>query len=412
MDLNSGHPYWQLKDGIPSGYPHLKENTHTTVLIIGGGITGALCAWHLIKRGIDCIVIDKSLIGAGSTGAAPGILQYDMGHSLLHLRRQLGNEQAERLFHMSGEAIARLREIAFEIGFTDLQSRPGLHLASYKKDLPFFEQEFKCQKAAGFNVDWLEAADLETRFGINGQAAIYSSNACQLNTFGFTHALLKHAVNKGLRVFERTKAGLVNNAGGGVELITDEGISIRAASMICTSVNETKALIEEKILDLHSTYVLMSKPAVSPGELWPDNITIRTSDHPRFYLRGTREGRMLIGGRDEPLSTFKIRNQLLRKKKVQLHNDFRRIFPAKAFEPEYAWTGTFGVTRDGLPFIGSYPLKKNVYFAVGFGANNVELSQVAASLIDKCIRNKKEKGLEIFSFNRTRNPVFPDGEMF
>jgi glycine/D-amino acid oxidase-like deaminating enzyme len=405
MDINSGHPYWRLKDGIPYSYPQLKENTDTPVLIIGGGITGALCAWHLTQKRIDCIVIDKGLIGAGSTGAAPGILQYDMGRPLVHLRQELGSEKADRFFHISNDAVSQLGEIAFNIGFTDLQSRPGLYLASYKKDLPFFKQEFECQRSAGLNVNWLDAAELET-FGISGHGAIYSMNGGQVNTFGFTHALLNNGVNKGLRVFERTNADVVSNSAEGVALKTEEGFTIKAARVICTSANVAMTLIEDDIINLQSTYVLISEPAILPGELWPENITIRTSDHPCLYLRSTREGRMLIGGRDEPLSTFKIRNQLLRKKKVQLQNDFRKIFPTRAFEPAYAWTGTFGVTLDGLPFIGNHPLKKNILFAVGFGANSVVGSQVAASLLDKCIRNKKDKNLDTFSFTRNGKQLF------
>lgn len=410
MDINSGHPYWRLKDGIPNSYPRLTENIHTSILIIGGGITGALCAWHLIQKGIDCIVIDKGLIAAGSTGAAPGILQYDMGQSLSRLRGELGNEKAHRFFGLSGEAVSRLDEIAADIGFTDLQMRPGLWLASYKKDLPFFKQEFECQKAAGLPVNWLDAADLKA-FGIDGHGAIYSSTGGQVNTFGFTHALLKNAVNKGLRVFERTKAAVVNDNAVGLEIKTEDCFAIKAARVICTSANEAMAFIEEKIINLQSTYVLMSEPARSPGDLWPENITIRTSDNPCFYLRSTREGRMLIGGRDEPLSTFKTRNQLLRKKKVQLQNDFRKIFTEKAFEPAFGWTGTFGVTREGLPFIGNYPPRKNIFFAVGFGANSVVGSQVAASLIDKYIRNKKDNSLELFSFVRHRKPFVRHSEL-
>jgi glycine/D-amino acid oxidase-like deaminating enzyme len=410
MDINSGHPYWRLKDGIPYSYPHLNEDTHTSVLIIGGGISGALCAWHLLQKGIDCIVIDKGLVAAGSTGAAPGILQYDMGLSLLHLRGQLGKEKAHRLFQISGEAISRLGEISFDIGFTDLQSRPGLYLAAYKKDLPFFSQEFECQKAAGLNVNWLDESDLE-KFGLYGQGAIYSNRGGQVNAFGFTHALLKNAVNKGLRVFERTKADVVADSAGGVELKTEDGFTIKAGRVIYTSANEMRALTEDKLINLQSTYVLMSEPALNPGELWRENITIRTSDHPGFYLRGTREGRMLIGGRDEPLSTFKIRNQLLRKKKLQLQNDFRRIFPTKAFEHAYGWTGTFGITCDGLPFLGNYPLKKNIFFAISSGVNSIVGSQLAASLIDKCIGNKREKDLELFSLSRTLKPFYIDDEM-
>lgn len=65
MDLRSGHAYWLLKNGLLGAYPSLREDISCDVAVLGGGITGALTAYHLAREGIDRIVIDQRDVGTG-----------------------------------------------------------------------------------------------------------------------------------------------------------------------------------------------------------------------------------------------------------------------------------------------------------------------------------------------------------
>ena len=46
--------------------------------VIGGGITGALIAYHLTEAGCDTVVLDRRDIGGGSTSASTSLLQYEV----------------------------------------------------------------------------------------------------------------------------------------------------------------------------------------------------------------------------------------------------------------------------------------------------------------------------------------------
>ena len=55
MDLLSGNPYWQTTVAKPPVYPSLEEDIECDVLIIGGGSSGAQCAYYLlinVKQGM------------------------------------------------------------------------------------------------------------------------------------------------------------------------------------------------------------------------------------------------------------------------------------------------------------------------------------------------------------------------
>ena len=86
-------------------------------------------------------------------------------------------------------------------------------------------------------------------------------------------------------------------------------------------------------------------------------------------------------------------------KKIDL-NTRVRIFPSIPFKTEFRWTGIFGSTKDGLPYIGAYRNLTNSFFALGFGGNGITFSQVAGEIIASLIRGKKNKDANVFSFER------------
>ena len=55
-----------------------------------------------------------------------------------------------------------------------------------------------------------------------------------------------------------------------------------------------------------------------------------------------------------------------------------KFFLIVQFKKEFAWSGTFGKTKDSLPYIGPYKKTPNTYYALGFGGNGITFSVIAA----------------------------------
>jgi hypothetical protein len=51
MNLTSSHPFWSVNNGLPANYPSLQRDASCDAVVIGGGITGALVAVHLVEAG-------------------------------------------------------------------------------------------------------------------------------------------------------------------------------------------------------------------------------------------------------------------------------------------------------------------------------------------------------------------------
>lgn len=98
MDLRSGYPYWFVKNGLINSYPSLTENITADIVVIGGGVSGALCSYYLQKAGADEVVVDRRHIGLGSTCASTALLQYEIDTPLLKLIELVGEVSATKSY--------------------------------------------------------------------------------------------------------------------------------------------------------------------------------------------------------------------------------------------------------------------------------------------------------------------------
>jgi choline dehydrogenase-like flavoprotein len=115
MDLTSAHPFWPLQDGLPAVYPSLKQDLNCEILVLGGGITGAFIAHHLVKEGLDVVVMDKRDNGRGSTAASTALLEYEIDVPLTELAKMIGQREAEDAYRICRDSIGNIETIVREL---------------------------------------------------------------------------------------------------------------------------------------------------------------------------------------------------------------------------------------------------------------------------------------------------------
>ena len=400
MNLTTGYPYWLINAGLPVNYPKLDESIKTDIIIIGGGISGALTAYYLTKAGLNCIVVDARTIGLGSTSASTALLQYELDTPLSKLSNQIGFQSAARAYQMCSEAINTIESISKKIRFTLFEQQKSLFFAAYKKDKLFMKTEFLYRKKAGFEVQYLDENEIKQQFGFSAPMGILSSQGATTDPYMFTHALLQESVKNGLRVFDRTVITEIAYKTNGVKLTTEKGHHITGRKIVNASGYEITEFIDKKIVQLNSTYALASEHIQLPMPVWTDKTLLWNTADPYLYMRLTHDNRIIIGGRDEAFYSPMKRDKLIKKKTALLKKDFLKLFPDIELIPEFSWTGTFGSTKDSLPYIGTYDKTPHTYYALGFGGNGITFSVIAAEIITDMIMGKKNKDALLYSFNR------------
>ena len=107
-----------------------------------------------------------------------------------------------------------------------------------------------------------------------------------------------------------------------------------------------------------------------------------------------------MGGADEPFATAHKQEKLISRQTRRLETAFARLFPAIPIDVDWRWGGTFGETKDGLPYIGTVPQFPHGYFALGYGGNGITFSYIAAALLLDLFQQRPNPDLEIFRFDR------------
>jgi len=400
MKLSSGYPLSLIKNGLLFSYPKLERDIKTDVLVLGGGISGALTAHYLIQEGISCTLIDARSIGLGSTCASTSLLQYEIDTPLHQLIKKVGEKNAVRSYKLGTSAITKLAALATKIRIKDFEMKKSLYYAAYKKDILFLKKELEARKKYGFKVKWLDEDHVLEQFGFSCPGGILSDVAAATDTYLLTHHLLQYDIKKGLIVYDRTPAVSIKHNRFDVQLKTQEKFTITTKKLVYATGYEVVDFISKPIVKLTSTYAISSEAFNSPIKLGKSDALIWNTAKPYLYLRPTNDNRIIVGGRDEEFFSHNKRDKFIPRKSIQLQKDFKKIFPSIPFKTEFRWAGTFGSTKDGLPYIGTYRNLTNSFFALGFGGNGITFSQVAGEIIASLIKGRKNKDAKVFSFER------------
>ena len=410
MDLTSGNLYWPQQT-TPQSYPTLEDSLGCDVAILGGGITGALAAHYLSEAGIEAVVVEKRNIAKGSTSASTALLQYEIDTHLTDLKEKVGEANAIRAYQLCLDAIEKMEDLTHTIGSScGFERKKSVYLASKKKDVKTMYEEFEARKEMGIDLEFLDGARLKEEFKLEYPAALLSQVAAQVDPFALAHCLLSRASKKGVRVFENTEIDSYENddlkkkkfleglsTSEPIELTTANGLTVTAKRVIFATGYESQNYLSQKVVDLNSSYALVSQPLpltrLEPYLVWE-------TARPYLYMRTTSGGRILVGGEDVPFRNPKARDALLKRKINKLQKRFLELYPEIPLEAAYTWTGTFGETKDGLPFIGKTPEYPNAYFALGYGGNGITYSLIAAELIRDALLGRENPDAAIFGFGR------------
>lgn len=401
MKLRSNEPFWLVKNGLINSYPSLKEDLTADILIVGSGITGALIAHQCIADGYKTVLVDRREVANGSSSATTSMLQYEIDKPLHELIEMIGEKGAVESYQACFDSIDKIGKIAKQIrskcGF---KKKDSLYFAALKKDVESLKKEFDARAKHGFPVTWIEAKEIEQRYGLIGShGGILSAQGASMDAFQLAHDLLAFNAKSGLKIYDKTEIKSVNYGRNGIKATTEHGNTISAKKIIYCNGFESVEIIKDKFVDLLSTYAIVSEVNENSFVELDDTLFWNTAE-PYLYMRTTDDGRLLIGGEDEEFHNAEKRDNLLAEKAVKLEKKLAKAFPSHNFRTDFAWAGTFGETKDGLPYIGTHPNFPGAYFVLGFGGNGITFSAIGMEMLSSFLAKKKHYLDHYFRFRR------------
>ena len=401
MDLKSGYPYWAIKNGLMHAFPALQEDLRCEVVVIGAGITGALIADELANHGHDVVVLDQRDAAWGSTSASTALLQYEIDTHMIDLADSYGEENAVLAYSACADAIDMLADKASSLKKVDFSRMQSLYYASKKRHRKDIRREFELRKKHGFDVTWLDAAEVQANYGFDAPCAILSGKAARVDPYQLAYALLTRMEGKGARIHDRSPVARILANSRGVELHTTQGAVVNAKYLIMAAGYESQRFISQRVAQNRSSYAFITDP-IAADVLGP---LVRTmvweSARPYLYLRTTSDNRLLVGGDDDSIDIPAKRDAQVDRKARKLAAKVAKLFPEVPVEPAFAWGGTFAETKDGLPWFGAHEQHgPRVLFAMAYGGNGITYSMLGAGLLRAQIERRKHPLSTLFGFSR------------
>src|SRR5271156_509729 len=126
--LRSSMPVWMAYPRRIPTTKQLSRDLKTDILVVGAGISGALVAYTLTREGHQVAVIDRRGLLMGSTPASTALLLFEIDTPLIHLKRRIGTQPAERARLRSKGALGAVFKLARDEG---VRASMKMHPAVY-----------------------------------------------------------------------------------------------------------------------------------------------------------------------------------------------------------------------------------------------------------------------------------------
>ena len=399
MRLHSGAPFWLLRDGLQEMGPPEPPPRSCDVVVIGAGITGALVADALSAEGLSVLVLDKRAPASGSTAASTSLVSYEIDVNLVDLSRMLGEMAAIQAYRLSQDAVSELAAIAAQLpqsgGFVHCAS---VRLASRQRHGPKLQREVALRQRHGLDAEYWASKQVEEAYGFPSYGAIHTGTAGVLDPVRFTRSLLHRALTHRTTLVSRTPVRDVRPVGNGLRVVTDQG-EIQARWVVYAMGYEMPPELRSGIVALHSTYALVTEPLETLGH-WQGACIVWETARPYSYMRATEDCRVMIGGADMPFKDAAWRDRFMPDRIRRLEKQLRKWLPALEPQTAFTWAGTFGETRDGLPYIGPLPNCPQALYALGYGANGITFGAIAARIITDLCLGRPNDNVELFRLDR------------
>ncbi len=350
---------------------HKKLPVKTQVVIIGGGITGVLCAHQLKRAGISNVILEADRICSGTTKNTTAKITSQHGLIYDSLLRRFGEEKAKMYYDANEAAIDEYRELCENID-CDFETKSAFvySLSSREK----LEKEISALQKIGAKADFRERLPLP--FPVLG--AIEFKNQAQFNPLKFIYAL-----SEDLTILENTRAIEING-----NIVTTNRGQISAEKVIVAThfpfINKHGGYFLK--LYQHRSYVITLENVPNYDGMYVDEAENGLS----FRNYGNM---LLIGG-----GSHRTGKNGGGWRELQA---FAKKYYPKAVE-KYRWAAQDCMSLDAVPYIGNYSHNTpNLFVASGFNKWGMTGAMTASIILRDMIMERKSKYEEVFSPSRS-----------
>jgi len=348
------------------------------VLVIGGGVAGLFCAYHLRRAGAGVAVLERGPVG-GPQSCSAGNTGFVGTHGAA----------VPALLDMKRHSLEMLRELCASGPLADTFAAPGMIIAY--RTAPEFEQARRAVPslvARGIPMRVLAPGELSAlepglEFAVHG--ATYNEEGAYLRVPGFLRELANVLHDMDVKIHPDTEALDVEVTGRTVRQVRTTRGEFRPKALVLAGGAWSAQLagklgIRLPLRPVRGHAVTVDAPAPRRPVTLGEAVLAIAPTGAGFRVGGGRE----LVGFDGAVSPRQVDGMLRTVRQYLPH-----LLGLGRAAPTQAWTGFRPTTPDGVPFIGRAGPYQNLYVACGHGHIGMGLAPAGGRLLAQLVAGER-----------------------
>lgn len=392
MNLLSLFTGWDGMAPATERYSPLDDDLDCEVLIIGGGILGALTANELHNQGTEVAVVDSREASLGN----PGFTEMPFGFSEMGFPHagDINSLTKYQLFRESrNKAEAFIHEMDIDCKFRKIDL---LKVCRDTEGMEELAREFVTLEECGRTVEWLTSDALAREYLMStAHGGLRNPQGACMDVLAFTHGLLANLQRSGVAVHDRTTLKECTSAGGGYEFKSTGGHAVSCREVVFANSAKACSLCRDVETHIVKKSVVITEPLTDKVAPWLQGAMLTHQPPISLSLWMTSDRRLVIERKENRDAKNWFADSEVA---ARLCKEAQEWLPDLKLTPEFVSRTNAIQTDDGLPLAGSVPGMPGVYTAIGTDAYPLEGSMIASEILVSSITGVYHPAVEHFRF--------------
>ena len=377
---------WIDNDTDIKVYPYLNKDTETDVIVIGGGISGAITSFFLAKEGFSVVVLEKNIIGYNNTSLSCGTLSDFIDDMYLKIEKDKNT-----IIDMQNRANRLLDEILVDINNAKGLKRNNYNIITTKMfQKGMLKTELENRRLIGQKVELLE----------KGNGIVIEEGSRVIDTYELTSQIFEY-LNRfpNVHIYENTSLKSFYTDYNFVEVKTNNNFTIKANALILTTSVDGLNIAGIPNCELYRRF------GISLKTNFKENLNLKVLNDIPIYIRVDNFGNMIASGIDTKYSYRMENNKVIamqeKENEKRLKALISKLFPKIEISDEIiSFSGNIYSTKDKLPIISEIDKLPNVYLNIGVGCSSIANVLIGADILKEAVRGYYKKEASLFKINR------------
>lgn len=379
-------------DKIKNTYPYVYKDMECDVIIIGGGICGAINAFFLAKDGFKVVVIEKNIIGYNNTSVSSACISDFVDELYIKYISSKDKNITRKIYDLKKKSDSLLNEILVDIGMHNDAQKINYNIVNtrlFQKGA--LNQELNIRNDIGQKVQKSE----------KGNVINIEESARIINPYEFTSRVFEYISRfPNVSIFENTEVKEINSSYDNVSVVTQNDFNIIASSLIVTTNLEQLPISNLPNIDIYKRFSVSIK-----SDILNNKKAIKVLNDIPIYIRIDEKGNIVASGIDtkyiSKMENTKYLDLIEKENSKKIMSVLYKLYPKAEFSNEiYAHSGNIFMSKDNLPLISEIPNMPNVYVNIGMGSSSISQMLVGADILKEALKGYYKKEMNLFKLSR------------